>query len=259
MPVPLHRSSFLALALLLFLSTVANLVSAGTNEAGLAFLTENKDKPGVITAPKYTLLEMGHTLQYKVLKKGKGLDHPTISAACSCHYEGRLIDGTVFDSSYQRGAPSTFAPNQVIKGWTQAMQMMVVGDKWELYVPSELAYGDRGSPPKIGGGEVLIFQIEMLAILNGQTVPAQKCSIDADAEDDECNERERTYTAKVRSWYAKGDNDKAVAQLERIRKIMDDDMKDELRDWAKRRVNILEQFEQKQNEMERKSSGEEEL
>lgn len=108
-----------ALALLL-LSKVA-IVLAGTNEAGLAFLAENKDKAGVIALPS--------GLQYKVLTKGRGANHPTKSAPCSCHYEGKLLDGTVFDSSYERGDPTTFAPNQVIKGWTEAMQMMVAGDK----------------------------------------------------------------------------------------------------------------------------------
>ena len=112
-------TSFLALFALLLLH--ASLVLAGTNEAGLAFLAENKNKPGVITLPS--------GLQYKVLKKGKGLDHPTVSAPCSCHYEGKLLDGSVFDSSYERGQPTSFAPQQVIKGWTEAMQMMVVGDK----------------------------------------------------------------------------------------------------------------------------------
>ena len=112
-------TSFLALFALLLLH--ASLVLAGTNEAGLAFLAENKNKPGVITLPS--------GLQYKVLKKGKGLDHPTVSAPCSCHYEGKLLDGSIFDSSYERGQPTSFAPQQVIKGWTEAMQMMVVGDK----------------------------------------------------------------------------------------------------------------------------------
>ena len=77
---------------------------------------------------------------------------------------GTLIDGTVFDSSYARGSPTSFAPNQVIKGWTEAMQLMVEGDKWEMYIPSDLAYGDRGSPPKIGGGETLIFLMEIIKV-----------------------------------------------------------------------------------------------
>lgn len=98
-----------------------HLAVAGTNEEGLKFLEENKSKPGVIT------LESG--LQYKVLKEGTGSFHPSISSPCLCHYEGKLIDGTVFDSSYERGDPITFAPNQVIKGWTEAMQLMVEGEK----------------------------------------------------------------------------------------------------------------------------------
>ena len=77
-------------------------------------------------------------LRYKVLREGSGDSHPTVSSSCSCHYAGTLIDGTEFDSSYGRGEPTDFAPNQVIKGWTEAMQLMVEGDKWEMYIPSDL-------------------------------------------------------------------------------------------------------------------------
>ena len=94
---------------------------------GEAFLAENKLKDGVITLPS--------GLQYKVLEEGAGLEHPLVSTPCACHYAGRLIDGTEFDSSYKRGTPTTFAPNQVIKGWTEAMQLMVQGDKWEMCTP----------------------------------------------------------------------------------------------------------------------------
>ena len=96
-------------------------------EAGAAFLAANKDKDGVIT--------LASGLQYKVLEEGAGMEHPTVSTPCECHYAGRLLDGTEFDSSYKRGTPTTFAPNQVIKGWTEAMQLMVQGDKWEMYIP----------------------------------------------------------------------------------------------------------------------------
>jgi FKBP-type peptidyl-prolyl cis-trans isomerase FklB len=113
------RQTVLALALVLW--STATLVAAGTNDAGLTFLAENKMSPGVVALPS--------GLQYKVLKKGKGFAHPAVNSPCSCHYEGKLLDGTVFDSSYERGDPTTFAPNQVIKGWTEAMQLMVVGDK----------------------------------------------------------------------------------------------------------------------------------
>ena len=131
-------------------------VWAGTNEAGKRYLDENAKKEGV------TVLPSG--LQYKVLQKGTGKVHPKADEPCFCHYKGTLIDGTRFDSSYERGKPTKFAPNEVIKGWTEAMQLMVEGDKWELVVPSELGYGDNGSPPKIKGWDVLVFQMELLRI-----------------------------------------------------------------------------------------------
>merc|ERR1719379_1528731 len=104
--------------------------AAASNAEGIKFLEENKGKPGVITLPS--------GLQYKVLRTGDGDSHPTPDSSCECHYEGKLIDGSVFDSSYARGSPTSIAPNQVIKGWTEAMQLMVEGDKWEMYIPSEL-------------------------------------------------------------------------------------------------------------------------
>ena len=132
-------------------------------EAGLAFLAENKDKPGVITLPS--------GLQYKVLEEGPGMEHPKVGTPCECHYAGRLLDGTEFDSSYKRGQPTTFAPNQVIKGWTEAMQLMVVGDKWEMYIPMELAYGPNGKPPKIPAAATLIFVMEIVKIKGKETTP----------------------------------------------------------------------------------------
>eukprot|EP00933_Yihiella_yeosuensis_P014293 TRINITY_DN12863_c2_g1_i1.p1 TRINITY_DN12863_c2_g1~~TRINITY_DN12863_c2_g1_i1.p1 ORF type:complete len:349 (-),score=121.95 TRINITY_DN12863_c2_g1_i1:147-1193(-) len=131
-------------------------------EASKIFLEENKKKEGVIT--------LASGLQYKVLKEGKGFDHPTVSTPCECHYAGSLLDGSEFDSSYKRGAPTTFAPNQVIKGWTEAMQLMVEGDKWEMYIPMELAYGPNGKPPKIPPAAALIFKMEIMKI-KGATNP----------------------------------------------------------------------------------------
>merc|ERR1711871_1392498 len=126
--------------------------------------------PGVITLPS--------GLQYKVLRTGTGDSHPTADSSCECHYEGRVAqkypDGETFDSSYARGSPTSFAPNQVIKGWTEAMQLMVEGDKWEMYIPSELAYGERGSGAKIPGGSALIFQMELIKI-KGDKVQALNC------------------------------------------------------------------------------------
>jgi len=149
---------------IVFASLLASTLA--TNEAGLKFLAENKNKEGVVELPS--------GLQYKVLRKGDGTSHPSVSSPCECHYEGRTApnypSGPKFDSSYDRGSPTTFAPNQVIKGWTEAMQLMVEGDKWELYIPSDMAYGDRGRPPKIGGGDCLVFTIEILKI-KGAKVP----------------------------------------------------------------------------------------
>jgi len=133
-------------------------------EAGRKFLEENKGKDRVVTLPS--------GLQYKVLKEGRGMEHPLVGTPCECHYAGRLLDDTEFDSSYKRGAPTTFAPNQVIKGWTEAMQLMVQGDKWEMYIPYELAYGESGSPPKIPGCACLIFVMEIMKI-KGATKPAE--------------------------------------------------------------------------------------
>ncbi|CAM9201921.1 unnamed protein product [Heterosigma akashiwo] len=129
---------------------------AGTTPEGLAYLKENKQKEGVVELPS--------GLQYKVIKSGAEVEGYKIQAgtSCECHYRGTLIDGTEFDSSYKRGQPSRFAPNQVIKGWTEAMQLMNVGDKWELTIPSELAYGDRQRGKFIRPGMVLLFDLEIL-------------------------------------------------------------------------------------------------
>merc|ERR1719277_2227656 len=152
------RCALLAASLALFVRG-----AAGTNAEGQKFLEEKAKEEGVVTLPSGLL--------YKVLKKGEGKHHPTKDSPCDCHYAGTLIDGTEFDSSYKRGKPTTFAPKQVIKGWTEAMQLMVEGDKWEMYIPSELAYGDRGAGGKIPGGACLIFIMEIVKI-KGPTVPA---------------------------------------------------------------------------------------
>jgi len=132
-------------------------VHAGTTAEGKAWLAENAKKDGV------TVTSSG--LQYRVLKSGsEGAPSPLVNSPCETHYHGTNIHGTVFDSSYDRGSPTTFAPNQVIKGWTEAMPMMKEGDKWELTIPSELAYGDKGAGAKIKPGDVLIFIIEILKV-----------------------------------------------------------------------------------------------
>ena len=132
------------------------LVSATTPE-GKAWLAANLEKEGVQATAS--------GLQYKVIKSGKeGAPSPLVGTPCACHYRGTLIDGQEFDSSYKRGQPSTFAPNQVIKGWTEAMQMMKEGDKWELYIPSELAYGESQRGQYITPGAVLVFELEIVKV-----------------------------------------------------------------------------------------------
>ena len=131
--------------------------SAKANEAGNAYLSENGDKEGVITT------ESG--LQYEVITSGDGTK-PTTADQVTVHYHGMLTDGTVFDSSVDRGQPATFGVTQVIKGWTEALQLMSVGDKWKLTIPSGLAYGDKGAGGMIGPGATLIFEVELLGINN---------------------------------------------------------------------------------------------
>jgi len=139
----------------LFLASLAVAALAGTTPEGLEWLANNLEQEGV------QVTDSG--LQYKVIKAGTGRT-PQASTPCKVHYEGRLIDGTVFDSSYHRGKPATFAPNQVIKGWTEAMQMMKEGDEWEVYIKSELAYGDRGAGGKIKPGSALIFKMHLIEV-----------------------------------------------------------------------------------------------
>ena len=124
-------------------------------EEGTKFLAENSKKENVVT------LESG--LQYEVIKSGDGAK-PTLNAQVTTHYHGTLIDGTVFDSSVERGEPASFPVSGVIKGWTEALQLMNVGSKWRLFVPYDLAYGERGAGPQIGPFTTLIFEVELISI-----------------------------------------------------------------------------------------------
>ncbi len=124
-------------------------------EAGEAFLAANKSKEGVVTLPS--------GLQYKIVKQGTG-PKPTSADTVVCNYRGTLIDGTEFDSSEKHGGPATFPVGRVIKGWTEALQLMPVGSKWQLYVPADLAYGDRGPGPEIGPNSTLVFDVELVSI-----------------------------------------------------------------------------------------------
>ena len=124
---------------------------------GEAFLAENAQKPGVTTLPS--------GLQYEVITQGTGRT-PGLGSSVTTHYHGTLINGTVFDSSYQRGQPATFPVNGVIAGWTEALQLMPEGSKYRLYIPSELAYGKRGAGRDIPGDTALIFDVELLKVNN---------------------------------------------------------------------------------------------
>ena len=125
---------------------------------GEAFLAENKKKEGVITLPS--------GLQYKVIKEGTG-ETPKLTDTVTTNYRGTLIDGTEFDSSYRREQPATFPVKGVIPGWTEALQLMKVGSKWQLFTPSNLAYGERGAGRDIGPNTTLIFEVELLSIKEG--------------------------------------------------------------------------------------------
>jgi len=222
----MDRSLVCSLAVALQIYTVA----AGTNEAGKAFLEENKNRPGVVT------LKSG--LQYKVLNKGSGKHHPTPDSPCSCHYAGTTpsltadainmpeADWAEFDSSYKRGEPTEFAPNQVIKGWTEAMQLMVEGDKWEMYIPSELGYGDGGSGEKIKGGDVLIFRMEILEIKGGKVKKTRICNV---KEQDECEPPEKDL---INNW-----GQKSAIEIEKAAKSFKNKAKYE--NNAKRREELL--------------------
>ena len=128
--------------------------AAKNSKAGEEFLEGNKAKPGVVALPS--------GLQYKVITEGTG-PKPTASDVVVCNYKGTLIDGTEFDSSYKRGKPATFPVGQVIKGWTEALQLMPVGSKWELAIPPSLGYGEKGAGP-IGPNQTLLFEVELMSI-----------------------------------------------------------------------------------------------
>ena len=124
-------------------------------QAGMDYLEQNKTQEGVITLPS--------GLQYKIITEGSG-PKPDVKDKVTTHYHGTTIDGVVFDSSVERGKPASFAVNGVIEGWTEALQLMNVGSKWKLFIPSGMAYGTRGAGPSIGPNATLIFEVELLAI-----------------------------------------------------------------------------------------------
>ena len=131
-------------------------MNAENIEKGKAFLEENKKNPNIVTLPS--------GLQYEVITEGNG-KKPKATDRVRCHYEGTLIDGTLFDSSIKRGEPAIFGVNQVIKGWVEALQLMSEGAKWKLYIPSDLAYGAQGAGEMIPPHSTLIFEVELIEVL----------------------------------------------------------------------------------------------
>ncbi|MGB9628469.1 MAG: FKBP-type peptidyl-prolyl cis-trans isomerase N-terminal domain-containing protein [Thermodesulfobacteriota bacterium] len=134
---------------------VAKKMGEKNKKEGEAFLAENKNKAGVVT--------LASGLQYKVLKKGSG-KKPKLTDTVTTHYRGTLIDGTEFDSSYRRNQPVSFPVNGVIAGWTEALQLMEEGAKWQLFIPPHLAYGEKGAGPRIGPNATLIFEVELISV-----------------------------------------------------------------------------------------------
>ena len=124
-------------------------------KAGQKFLEENGEKPGVVV--------LASGLQYEIITDGTG-QKPSAKDKVTCHYHGTLVDGTVFDSSVQRGQPATFPLNMVIKGWTEGLQLMAEGSKWRFFIPPHLGYGDRQVSAQIGPNSTLIFEVELLGI-----------------------------------------------------------------------------------------------
>jgi FKBP-type peptidyl-prolyl cis-trans isomerase FklB len=133
----------------------AKIMGAANKTQGEAFLAENKTKEGVVTLPS--------GLQYKIITAGTG-PKPTAADTVICNYRGTLLDGKEFDSSYKRNQPLSIPVGRVIKGWTEALQLMPVGSKWQLFIPSDLAYGERGAGADIGPNSTLIFEVELISI-----------------------------------------------------------------------------------------------
>lgn len=138
-----------------FFDKMSKEISNKNLKAGEDFLTANKSKSGVVTLPS--------GLQYEILTNGTGAK-PKADDVVKCHYKGTTIDGEVFDSSIERGEPAVFAVNQVIPGWTEALQLMPIGSKWKLYIPASLAYGEAGAGRTIEPNSALIFEVELLGI-----------------------------------------------------------------------------------------------
>jgi FKBP-type peptidyl-prolyl cis-trans isomerase FklB len=131
-------------------------IAAANARKSAAYLASNREQNGVVQLPS--------GIQYSVIKRGDGDESPTVSSTVTANYRGMLVDGTEFDSSWAHGAPVSFTVNKVIRGWQDVIPRMHVGDRWRVVIPSQLAYGEYGQPPRIGPNEALVFEIELLSI-----------------------------------------------------------------------------------------------
>lgn len=153
---PLLDESQTNSSIVTYMTSIKSQKASGNKKEGEAFLAANKSKPGVVTLPS--------GLQYQIIKEGTGLK-PALTDKVKVHYEGSLISGKIFDSSIQRGQPIELNVNGVIPGWTEALQLMPVGSKWKLFIPSDLGYGDNGAGADIKPGATLLFDVELLDIV----------------------------------------------------------------------------------------------
>jgi FKBP-type peptidyl-prolyl cis-trans isomerase FklB len=247
---------YFLLVTIVFTVTAVAVDVTSSYEASKKFLLENSKKPNVVTLPS--------GLQYKIMRTGLGKHHPEHTSPTDCHYKGTLIDGvTTIDSSYDRKQPAMFQPRQVIKGWTEAMSLMVEGDKWELYIPSKLAYGDKGSGELIKPGDALIFTMEMIYI-RGTKRPDEhvvRCRVKSPTKKN-CNEKEIEYIKKSMDKFISIDDNGGSShstsnsdagtkknvniaaiekEIERLTKISVKGS-DEVIDWCNRRIRILNQI-----------------
>jgi len=177
-------------------------------------------------------------LRYRVVRKGSGKFHPAPDALCECHYSVTLKDGTEIDSSYARGQPKTFSPDEVIEGWATAMQLMVEGDKWYVVIPDSLAYGREGSPPNIPGNAQLILTIEIIKII-GDKVPAERCDV---FTKEDCGEREKKWINRIEEKFGKNHTEYVMEHV-RLSKIQrGKKLKPKPKKWLTKRINLLIQF-----------------
>jgi len=153
------RQVVAALSMIVAMCLISSCAGATTKE-GMEWLDARSKEEGVVVLPS--------GLMYKELKAGTSDKSPKRNTKCMVHYYGHLIDGTEFDSSYARGEPLTFSPDMVVKGWTEAMMLMKEGATWELYIPSELAYGDRGAGQVIPAGSALKFELNLITVMGGE-------------------------------------------------------------------------------------------